>query len=98
MRTLVLLLVLANLAFFALAQGWLQPVVGLARQHEREPQRLGAQLNADALRIVAAPAGATDTAPADSPPAAPATAASAADCPPSVAGAGVGTEGCAGAR
>jgi hypothetical protein len=91
MRALVLLLVLANLAFFALAQGWLQPVVGLARHNEREPQRLGAQLNPDAVRIVTA----TDRTQAA---AAPAPAASAADCPPLIAGAGAGADGCALAR
>ena len=34
MRTLVALLLLANLGFFALARGWLQPYLGLASQHE----------------------------------------------------------------
>ena len=91
MRALVLLLVLAHLAIFALAQGWLQPVVALARHNEREPQRLGAQLNPDAVRIVTA----TDRTQAA---AAPAPAASAADCPPLIAGAGAGADGCALAR
>jgi len=63
MRTLVALLLLANLGFFALAQGWLQPYVGLATQHEREPQRLAAQLNADSVRVLAA-AGSAPAAPA----------------------------------
>ena len=53
MRTLVALLLLANLGFFALASGWLQPYVGLAAQHEREPQRLAAQINADSVRVLA---------------------------------------------
>ena len=45
MRTLVALLLLANLGFLALAQGWLQPYVGLSTHHEREPQRLAAQID-----------------------------------------------------
>lgn len=89
MRALVLLLVLANLAFFALAQGWLQPVVGLARHNEREPQRLAAQLNADAVHIVTAEAA--DRTEAAAP-------ASAADCPPLVAGDAGTADGCAAAR
>jgi len=59
MRTLVALLLLANLGFFALAQGWLQPYVGLAAQHQREPQRLAAQLNAESVRVLAAAAPAS---------------------------------------
>jgi hypothetical protein len=56
MRTLVALLLLANLGFFALARGWLQPYVGLSTHHEREPQRLAAQLNAESVRVLAAAA------------------------------------------
>lgn len=54
MRALVALLLLANLAFLALSQGWLQPWVGLSTQHEREPQRLAAQVDPAAVRIVPA--------------------------------------------
>lgn len=56
MRTLVALLLLANLGFFALARGWLQPYVGLSTHHEREPQRLAAQLNGESVRVLAASA------------------------------------------
>jgi hypothetical protein len=59
MRTLVALLLLANLGFFALAQGWLQPYVGLATQHQREPQRLAGQINAESVRVLAAAAPAS---------------------------------------
>jgi hypothetical protein len=59
MRTLVALLLLANLGFFALASGWLQPYVGLSTQHEREPQRLAAQLNPDSVRVLAVGAAAS---------------------------------------
>jgi len=59
MRALVTLLLLANLGWLALAQGWLQPYVGLSSQHEREPQRLAAQVAADSVRVVPASAAAS---------------------------------------
>jgi hypothetical protein len=59
MRSLVALLLLANLAFLALAQGWLQPLAGLSTQQQREPQRLAAQLQPEAVRIVAPAAAAS---------------------------------------
>jgi hypothetical protein len=59
MRTLAALLLLANLAFFALASGWLQPYVGLSTQHEREPQRLAAQVNPESVRVRAVGAAAS---------------------------------------
>ena len=63
MRTLLALLLLANLGFFALARGWLQPYVGLSTQHEREPQRLAAQVNPESGRGRAAGPAASATAP-----------------------------------
>ena len=63
MRTLVALLLLANLGFLALAQGWLQPYVGLSTQHEREPQRLDAQIDPQSVRVVAAGPAASAPAP-----------------------------------
>jgi hypothetical protein len=66
MRTLVGLLLLANLGFLALASGWLQPYVGLSTQHEREPQRLATQVHPESVRVravgVAAANGATSAA------------------------------------
>ena len=59
MRTLVALLLLANLGFLALAQGWLQPYVGLSTQHEREPQRLASQIHPEVVRVHAAGAAAS---------------------------------------
>ena len=56
---LVALLLLANLGFFALARGWLQPYVGLSTQHEREPQRLAAQVNPESVRVRAVGAAAS---------------------------------------
>jgi hypothetical protein len=70
MRTLVALLLLANLGFFALSRGWLEPYVGLSVQHEREPQRLSAQLNAESVRVLDASAASAALA-ASQPPAAP---------------------------
>ncbi len=52
MRALIALLLLANLLFLALAQGWLQPLAGLWPQHEREPQRLAAQLHPETVRVL----------------------------------------------
>ena len=54
MRALVALLLLANLGWLALAQGWLQPYAGLAAHHEREPQRLAAQVDAASVRVLSA--------------------------------------------
>jgi hypothetical protein len=58
MRALVILLLLANLGFFALAEGWLAPLLVLSTQQQREPQRLAAQVNPQAVRIVGAGASA----------------------------------------
>jgi hypothetical protein len=52
MRALIALLLLANLGFFALTRGWLEPYVGLSTQHEREPLCLQAQLNASSVRVL----------------------------------------------
>lgn len=49
LRALVVLLLLANLAFFAWARGWL----GAPPHHaEREPERLAAQVRPDALTVL----------------------------------------------
>jgi hypothetical protein len=81
MRALIALLLLANAAFLALAQGWLQPWASLPTQHEREPQRLAAQLNAGAVRVLSAASAAA--------------AASAADCAQPPDGAAGGSDACA---
>jgi hypothetical protein len=52
LRALVALLLLANLVFFALSRGWFEPMFGLSTQHEREPQRLAAQLNPQSVQLV----------------------------------------------
>lgn len=52
LRALVVILVLANLAFYGWTQGWLTGVLGLSPDGDREPQRLSAQIDAAALRVV----------------------------------------------
>jgi hypothetical protein len=66
LRGLAALLLLANLAFFAWTQGWLDNVIGLRAAGDREPERLQKQVNPDVVRIltpqaVAAAASAAET-------------------------------------
>lgn len=60
---LVVLLILANLGFFAWSQGWLDGLAGLGAHAEREPERLARQFQPHLLRILtpgaAAPAAST---------------------------------------
>ena len=56
LRALVALLVLANLGFLALSRGWLEPMLSLSVRGQHEPQRLAAQINAEALRVLPAQA------------------------------------------
>lgn len=59
LRTLVVLLVLANLLFWAWSEGALEGI-GLAPTHERQPQRLALQVQPDAVRVLSP--GAADAA------------------------------------
>ncbi len=52
LRAAAVLLVLANLGFFAWARGWLQPGFPPPRHGEHEPQRLTAQLNPKAVTVL----------------------------------------------
>ena len=54
LRWVIWLLVLANVGYFAFAQGYLAPL-GLAPQETREPERLQAQIKPEALRLLNAP-------------------------------------------
>lgn len=64
LRPLVLILLLANLAFFSWSQGWLR-VLGTGPSLQAEPFRVTQQIRPDALRIVPeAPAPALSPAPA----------------------------------
>jgi hypothetical protein len=51
LRTLVLLLLLANAGFFAWTQGWLDPVLP-PRSEQREPERLAAQLKPELITVL----------------------------------------------
>lgn len=59
LRVLALLLLLANLGFFAWTQGWLDTVVGLRAIGDREPERLARQFQPQAIRILAPRAAAS---------------------------------------
>lgn len=52
LRTLVVVLMLANLAFYGWTQGWLTGVLGLSPEGDREPQRLSAQIEPGALQVL----------------------------------------------
>jgi cell division septation protein DedD len=51
LRSLVLILLLVNAAFFAWSQGWLNEVVGVKPDAQREPQRLTLQVNPDKIVV-----------------------------------------------
>lgn len=53
LRAITLLLLLANAAYFAWAQGLLQPI-GIGPAAQNEPQRLAQQLKPEALRVLPA--------------------------------------------
>lgn len=52
LRSLVVVLMLANLAFYGWTQGWLTDVLGLSPEGDREPQRLSAQIKPGALQVL----------------------------------------------
>lgn len=52
LRGLALLLLLANLAFFAWTQGWLDGVVGVHPHGDREPERLNRQVRPESIQIL----------------------------------------------
>ena len=68
LRGLVLLLVVANLAFFAWTQGWLDNVVGMRPDGEHEPERLKRQVEPDSVRILSPSAASVPATPAAPPP------------------------------
>lgn len=74
LRAIVLLLIAANLIFYAWTNGWLDSATGLRPHPEREPERLSRQVHPE--RITVLPPGAASAA-ALVPPAASAAAASA---------------------
>ena len=52
LRAAVLALLLANVAFFAWTQGWLDTVVGIRSIGDREPERLLRQVRPELIRIL----------------------------------------------
>ena len=54
LRAWVVLLVLANLAFFAWTQGWVDEVAGARARGDREPERLGRQVQPEVVQILSA--------------------------------------------
>lgn len=91
LRALVVVLLLANLAFFAWMHGWLNSVVGVDPAGEREPQRLNAQVQPNTIRVLGQQPGGAASVPAPStavPPTStsvPNTAPAALPAPPAVA-------------
>jgi hypothetical protein len=52
LRLLVLLLIVANIAFYAWTQGMLDGVVGMRAQGDREPDRLQRQVRPETIRVL----------------------------------------------
>jgi hypothetical protein len=52
LRTLVALLLFANLAFYAWTQGWLDSVIGVPAHGDREPERLTRQVRPETVRVL----------------------------------------------
>ena len=52
LKTLVGLLLLANLAFYAWSQGWLDDIVGVPAHGDREPERLSRQVRPETVRVL----------------------------------------------
>jgi hypothetical protein len=69
LRALVLILMLANAAFYGWTQGWLTDVLGLSPDGDREPQRLTAQIDPTALRVLTRGAASQPAIPASALPA-----------------------------
>jgi hypothetical protein len=69
LRLLVVVLLLANLAFYAWTQGMLDNLTGVRAQGDREPDRLTRQVKPDTIRVVPASAVALAAAAAETPPA-----------------------------
>jgi hypothetical protein len=81
LRSLVLVLLLANAGFYAWSHGWLNDVLGVQTGTQREPQRLKQQVHADQLTVIEPPASVTAAASAPSKAASEASAPLAASAP-----------------
>lgn len=78
LRSLVLILLIVNVTFFAWSQGWLNTLVGVRPDQQHEPQRLQQQVHAEKLDVVTE---ASRTTPPPSPLATPTETASASSAP-----------------
>ncbi len=78
LRSLVLILLIVNAAFFAWSQGWLNQLVGVQPDAQHEPDRLSKQIHPDKIVVLAAGTPASDKARHASPAAAPDAASAAA--------------------
>lgn len=85
LRSLVLILLIVNAAFFAWSKGWLNQIVGVQPDAQHEPQRMNQQIHADKISVLAPGSGKTDKAArkASAPPAEAVSGASAASAPSS---------------
>lgn len=54
LRVIVVALLVANLAFFAWTQGWLDGVIGVRARGDREPERLAAQVRPESITVLKA--------------------------------------------
>jgi hypothetical protein len=52
LRKLVVLLALANIAFFSWTQGWLDDVIGIRARGDREPERLLRQVRPESVQVL----------------------------------------------
>lgn len=59
LRLLVVVLLLANLAFYAWTQGMLDNVIGVRAQGDREPDRLARQVRPETIRVLPAASAVT---------------------------------------
>jgi hypothetical protein len=80
LRRFALLMLAANLAFFAWTQGWLDDIVGVRAAGDREPQRLAKQVKPESVTVLSPAAAASATAVAAPRAAAPATAEAPTSC------------------
>ena len=63
LRAFVAALLLANLAFFAWSQGWLDSIVGMRSIGDREPERMLRQVHPELVRVLPPPSAASAAAP-----------------------------------
>lgn len=63
LRRFALLMVAANVLFFAWTQGWLDDIVGIRAAGDREPQRLAKQVKPESVTVLSPAAAASAAAP-----------------------------------